>query len=429
MVGLELYWVLLEKEVLLRVLFVLLLRVLTDSECSSSTPSTVVTSEPEPSASNDVHERSLGGINILPSEVLRQIIIYLIHDPSRPIAFSKSALLPLASASKALRAVSTEFLYGSMDLFEASFGLRHRVLPSNTILAFFYDLIHPQVTSFIRSGVRRLLIRDRDRKALLELEGQHHLSGILNRVENLRSIHFDGHFYRPLPIHVEFEIFPISRLNDTLVNLTFLNCDPLSPIFPCFLAPGRWTNLTRIHYRPVESLCYPSPFAPLQSLTDPVFPHLSTFVLIHCFTDLTDFTSIFGFLTLQRNSLQRLSLSFFGDYNRTNISINMFQIGETVYYDDAERKAAEAREECMRALWAGLPALHRLRLLDLDIGMTKKNYAPKKVVHIPSLRGVNLHNENAWQYLQSYPQNEPNVHPVCIPFTYFDLRELYMNRD
>lgn len=346
----------------------------------------------------------------LPPEILRQIIIYLIHDPTRPVAFLKSALLPLSSVSKPLRAVSTEFLYGSMDLFEASFGLRHRVLASNTILSLFHGLIDPPVTSFIRSGVRRVLIRDRDCTALRTPEGQMHLSGILNRVENLRSVHFDGHFYRPLPLHTEFEIGKASRLNDTLVNLTFLNCDALSPLFPCFLAPGRWENLTRIHYTNSSDqfhkgcIIYPSPFARFESSKEPIFPYLSIFVFSHGNMLPTQFKHVISFLVLHNSSLDRLSVTLSNQpYFNFNTETHSVQSADIL------------RKQCMQSLWKCLPSLRKLRLLDLNISATRVGYAPDHIIHIPSLRGLNLHNESSWQLLQYYrPQHDKELHPVRL---------------
>jgi hypothetical protein len=343
---------------------------------------------------------------------MRQIILYLIYNPERPGAFVKRCLLPLASASKALRAVSTEFLFWSMDLFEASFGLRHRVLPSNTILKLFHDLIHPPVPSFIRSGVRRLLIRDRDVTALRTPEGQNHLCGIFNCVENVRSIHFDGQFYRPLPIHAPFEIVPDSRLHETLVNLTFINCDRLSPILPCFLAPGRWSNLARIEYcdkSDSRHLPYPSPFACFESATEPIFPHLSIFVFAHGYQHPKQFHHVLNFIKLHCTSLDRLSLISSGDCEHFNINV-----AERVASSDNSSFGAHQllQQDCMRALWKCLPSLKRLRLLDLDVAVTRTNYAPKHLVRVPNLRGLNLRNESTWHQLTAYNQKDTDGHPV-----------------
>jgi hypothetical protein len=299
-----------------------------------------------------------------------------------------------------------------MDLFEASFGLRYRVLPSNTILELFHDLIHPPVPSFIRSGVRRLLIRDRDVTALRAPEGQVYLYGIFNRVENVRSIHFDGQFYRPLPIHRPFEIELDSRLNETLGNLTFLNCDPLSPIFPCFLAAGRWNNLTRIEYSDNSDsryALYPSPFACFESATQPIFPYLSIFVFAHDYQHPKQFNHILSFIKLHCASLDRLSIVSSRVYGSFNVNV-----AEKVTSDDPSTCGAHEllQRECMRALWKCLPSLTRLRLLELDVAVTRTNCAPKHMVRLPSLRGLNLRNESTWYQLQSHYQKDAEGHPV-----------------
>lgn len=360
------------------------------------------------------------GIGILPAEVLRQIILLLVIDPDRPTTFSKNALLPLVSTSKALRAVSTEFLYGSMDLFEASFGLRHRVLPSDTIITLFHDLITPTVPSFIRSGVRRLLIRDRDRKAFQTSSGPANLSGILNRVQNLRSIHFDGHFYHPNTMEAELDVLSTSRLNQTLVNLTFLSCDPHSPVFPRFLAQGHWTNLTRIHYSSL--LDYgPSPFARFQSSTDPLFPYLSTFVMKHSNKDSTNFKHVLAFLTLHRDTLERLSVATFGHF--------VYDIN-TVRPDYEHESDSWEAKECTEALWECLPNLHKLRLLDLGVDVTYGVYAPDRVIRIPSLRAVSLHTEVASQVLHFYHEHKAQIHPIISFFNKIPSRAIaYVHGD
>ena len=348
------------------------------------------------------------GIMCLPPEILRQIVIHLIYNPHRADAFSKTGLIPFASASKGLRLIATEFLFWSMDLFEASFGLKYRVLPSDRILELFYGLIHPSVPSFIRPGVRRLLIRDRDGKALRTVEGHQHLLGILNCVESLRSIHFDGHWNQPNATYMPFNIASNARLNETLVNLTFYNCDSRSPLFPCFLAPQRWTNLTRIEYD-YNFACvdgygqsiYTSPFARFESATEPVFPHLYIFVFFHGPQHLEQFNHMLAFIELHASSLTRLAI-LSRVWNRGYFDVNFHgnaSLGTHIEPDHPIHRIREnLQQQCMRALWKRLPALGRLQLLELDVSVTYSKYAPLHVVRIPSLCGVNLRNESA-----SYP--------------------------
>ncbi|PVF96748.1 hypothetical protein CPB86DRAFT_761575 [Serendipita vermifera] len=365
------------------------------------------------------------GIVDLPIEVLRRIIQNLLYNPVEPTRFRKSNLLPLASTCRHLRDASIEFLFWSVDLFEASFGLQHRVLKSNVALERFHNLIAYPV-GYLRGGVRRFLVRDRDRTASIDLWR------VLEKFESLRSLHLDGPFGPetfPLAPQSLLEYPENIRLYTTLVNLTFIACKASSPLFPFFLQSGVFVNLTRLYYQDdneemdgwkkprSKSQNLPSAFAQLVPETKPVFPYLSTVVIKVAPIPNDRLRHILHFLEVHSASLQRLSV-YMGVAPGSS-SFMWFTFSNTPDYEHTESTALlwETIKECTALLWKTVERLTNLRVLCVDISCAKKSCAPESVIHLTHLQGVYVHTNSSFISIDKTKKNE--AHPVCIPFPSF----------
>jgi hypothetical protein len=336
----------------------------------------------------------------LPIEVLRCIIQHLLYNPGEPDRFRKYALLPFASTCRHLRDVSIEFLFWSVDLFEASFGLQHRVLKSNVALEHFHALIDYPV-GYLRSGVRRFLVRDRDRTASMDLWR------ILEKLESLRSLHLDGSFgpetFPSAPQYI-FERPENIRLYTTLVNLTFINCEASSPLFPFFLQSGVFVNLTRWDYEDKTVKGSPSPFAQLTSQTKPLFPYLKTVVVKNISNSQDQLCHLLHFMEIHSGSLQRLSVyMYFGAENRRYMGLGF----------DSWCNPEESIKQSTALLWKTVERLSNLRVLSVDFSCAMLGCAPESVIHLFQLEGLYVHANSSLIPLNwHYGKKIHPVHPV-----------------
>lgn len=327
----------------------------------------------------------VASIESLPSELLRQIIIELLHDIREPHRFYKARLIPLASTSRVLRLASVEFLYWSIDLFEASFGLNHRVLKSSDALRRFNQLIDMHI-GFVRNGVRRLLVRDRDGTASGDLWS------IVHKLGNLRSLHLDGHFKRPqFPSALEVLLKDDSRISKTLCNLTLLGLDSESLALEFFFRPGVFTNLTRLEYH--DTYMYPNteidgatrhgpmPTSPFARLRTCAFPSLLIFVFTHLSQPETLFATVVSFIQSHAQSLQRLAV-----------------IDKQAVYGVLRRPSPH------QLLWTMLPEMKQLRLLGVSVGTG----GPTHRLRLPKLHGLFIQHDPRQIFITGMSTEEGN---------------------
>ncbi|KAG8825984.1 hypothetical protein FRC19_010063 [Serendipita sp. 401] len=319
----------------------------------------------------------------LPTDVLREIILHIIYNPVDPQRFSKYELLPLASSCQRLREVSVEFLFWSVDIFEASFGLQHRVLKSSVAFQKFNEVTDTQI-GYIRSGVRRLLVRDRDKTASGDLWS------ILAKLENLRSLHLDGPFYHewsaPFPSATK-QLFERRDVMEKLVNLTLVNVLFASPIWPFIFRRGLFSNLTRIEYLEGDFIenKHPHPFSAFRSDTEPVFPYLHTFIFTFAPQLPETFDHTLHFLVLHKQTLERLGI-------REKAGHKEFYPINTPRPPKADNKTAfELSMQCYHRLWDQLGHLSSLKLLALTDTVIRPGNKPSSRIILPKLQGLHLH--------------------------------------
>ncbi|KAG8795329.1 hypothetical protein FRC16_010111 [Serendipita sp. 398] len=316
-------------------------------------------------------------------DVLREIILHIIYNPANPQRFSKHELLPLASSCQKLREVSVEFLFWSVDIFEASFGLQHRVLKSSVAFQKFNEVTDTHI-GYIRNGVRRLLVRDRDKTASGDLWT------ILAKLENLRSLHLDGPFYHelgtPFPPASE-QLFERKDVMEKLVNLTLLGVMFASPIWTFFFRPGVFSNLTRIDYLEGDFMekKHPHPLSAFRSNTDPVFPYLHTFIFTFSPQLPETFDHTLHFLVIHKQTLGRLGI-------RENAGDGEFSLINTSRPPRLDTKtASELCIQCYHRLWDQLGHLSSLKLLALTQTVIRPEVNPSSQIVLPKLQGLHLH--------------------------------------